>query len=101
MEDSKTLIQKILSTDPMDGIRLEGKLFRALRWERFLEKVLPIIQKKSKATVVNEEQGSITFFHQAFGKLIVYPKANRILIAPENKWISGAYNWMRKNIDST
>lgn len=73
-----------------------GKVIREERNERFLENYLPAL--KAKYEVYPRENGSYTIDETEFGVVDYFPKANKILIRKNNKWIDAGMKWMKKNL---
>lgn len=46
-----------------------------------------------------ERMERYTIFNTPFGDLDFYPKANKVLIRKDNKWIKPGLNWIMKNLN--
>ena len=45
-----------------------------------------------------EHSHRYTIYNTPFGDLDFYPKANKVLIRKDNKWIKPGLNWIYKNL---
>jgi hypothetical protein len=79
------------------SLGLHTKALREERMERFKEKYLPLLEKKAMIAI-NEGQGRVTINNGKFGVIDYYPKANKILIRKQNKWIKPGLQWLVKNL---
>jgi len=77
------------------SLGLHTKAIREERMERFMEKYLPLLEKKAMVTII-EEQGRIILNNGQFGVIDYYPKSNKVLIRSQNKWIKPGLSWIVK-----
>lgn len=79
-----------------------GQMKKAIRQER-VEKAQPWIENlKNNPEVISleylEDLGKYIINTDKFGIIDYFPKANKILIRRQNKWITRGLNWIRNNI---
>jgi len=79
-------------------IRLHGKALREERAETFEDKWLQLLLEKANVTY-DDKTGKYTMRHKRLGTIDFFPKANRILVRYENRWISGGLQWLIKNFE--
>jgi hypothetical protein len=92
------------TTDPFMRDTLKGKIVRAMKWEQFWDKVVPILLNHVHSSNVQHDakMGRIIFLTREHGKLVYFPKADRLLIAKDGIWHPGSgRKWLQKNVDST
>jgi hypothetical protein len=75
-----------------------NKIMREERMERFIEKYLPLLEKKAMVTIIDLKD-KIVINNGQFGVIDFYPKANKILIRSKNKWIKPGLQWLIKNFE--
>jgi hypothetical protein len=69
---------------------------RMKRKERFEDKYLNKIDQITKVT--KRDNGSYSFTYGIYGTIDYFPKANKLLIRKDNKWIKPGLRWLIKNI---
>jgi hypothetical protein len=75
-----------------------NKIMREERIERFEEEWLPLL--KEKATVhYSELLNRYWIENKKMGVIDFYPKANKILIRKENRWVKPGLQWLIKNFE--
>lgn len=94
---SEELLVKIESEDnDIKRFALYCKLIRENRSERFLEDYLPALMLRYSTT--HRDNGSYSIITQKYGTLDYFPKANKLLIRKENKWIKPGLKWILNNL---
>ena len=73
--------------------REEYKERRSRREQRFRSELLPLLSRYNP-----EDLGDKITLTDSRGKIDVFPKADRLLLRRNNKWISRASVWIRKNL---
>jgi len=77
---------------------LHTKAMREERLERFEDKWLLLL--KEKATVhYSELLNRYWIENKKFGTIDFYPKANKVLIRKQNKWVKPGLQWLIKNFE--
>ena len=76
-----------------------NKIMREEREERFVEKYLPLLHSKLGMSKLDPIQRGYLWDTEKFGRIIFYPKANRLLICKQNKWIKPGLQWLIKNFE--
>lgn len=80
-------------------INEEKKARRQKRMQKFSDDTVLELFKSQEVLAVDNSNGTYCIVEtKRFGKIHIYPKANRLLICKQNKWISGAMNWINKNL---
>lgn len=80
---------------------IRPKLLREIRYNEFLNKVLPILMNKYGSEIkYNEKMCNYTFVDKTVGKIIYFPKSDRINICAKNVWQYKGLNYLNENIDS-
>lgn len=74
-----------------------NKALREERTERFEENWLEKLSEKCDVTQ-RILQGCHTFTIEPYGTIDYYPKANKLLIRKDNKWIKPGLKWIVTNI---
>ena len=79
-----------------------GKMNQVMREQR-LERFEPWIKELQESTeVISLEefsaQGKFTINTDSFGIVDYFPKANKVLIRKNNKWIKPGFKWIRENL---
>lgn len=79
-----------------------GKMNQVMREQR-LERFEPWIKELQESTeVISLEefsaQGKFTINTDSFGIVDYFPKANKLLIRRQNKWIKPGFKWIRENL---
>ena len=79
-----------------------GKMNQVMREQR-LERFEPWIKELQESTeVISLEefsaQGKFTINTDSFGIMDYFPKANKLLIRRQNKWIKPGFKWIRENL---
>jgi hypothetical protein len=77
---------------------MANKVMREERIERFEEDWLPLL--KEKATVHYSELLTRYWIeNKKMGVIDFYPKANKILIRKQNRWVKPGLKWLIKNFE--
>lgn len=71
------------------------KSLREKRSEKFEEDWLPLLELRYPLT---ESSYKYTIDTQDFGKIDFFPKANKILIRKEDRWIKPGLKWIIENL---
>lgn len=79
-------------------INEEVKVRRQNRMQRFLDDMILRLHKSEEVLSVDMNDAYCVIESKKFGKVHIYPKANRVLICKQNKWISGVMNWINQNL---
>lgn len=95
MNTSKDLEQQAsLEENDIKAMALHIKALREKRSERFIEDWLPILQ--DKYSVIHKDH-KYTITTQKFGIVDYFPKANKLLIRQDNKWIKPGLKFIINN----
>lgn len=73
--------------------RAEYQERRSRREQKFRSELLPLLSRYKP-----EDLGDKITLTDQRGKIDVFPKADRLLLRRNNKWISRASVWIRKNL---
>lgn len=79
-------------------VRADAKRTRDKRAKRFSNEIILKLHKSEDVISVESTEFSHIIKSKKYGKIIVYPKANKILICRLNKWVKGAVSWLYENI---
>lgn len=74
------------------------KELRQNNYECFKTDVLPLISDSKEVENISEDCFSFAVKTRNHGVIDIYPKANKIHIRKQNKWIKPILPWLRKNI---
>lgn len=85
-----------LEYDDFKSFALHCKALREKRSERFIEDWLPILMKRYNIQL--RENTSYSINTQKYGIIDYYPKANKLLIRKDNKWIKPGLKWIINNL---
>ena len=77
-------------------MNLTTKQRRKLNEQNFKQYVLEGLQMVYK--IKQRRDFSYLIIDTKFGNLIVYPKADRVLITDKNKWIDNGAEWLCNNL---
>ncbi len=101
MKKSEEFREKAAQEDnDLKAMGLLNKSLREHRIEKFMESVLPLLEKAGFDVVESNHKYTIDTDTQEikYGVIDYFPKANKLLIRKENKWIKPGLNWMLKNL---
>lgn len=71
---------------------------RNILWKNFHKKTLQILALDEDVYEGPKGSGMYYFFSEKYGKIIIYPKGDRIHIPDSGSWIYGVDEWIDKNI---
>lgn len=77
-----------------------GEFVKQRRLERendFLDNLMPHMLKLGYE-VLSKNDSSYSFLDVKHGWIKFYPKADRLLLCKQNKWLYGGFSWIRKYI---
>lgn len=72
------------------------KALREKRSEKFIEDYLPLLEMRFP--LEQRTNGSYSISTQDFGVIDYFPKANKLLIRKDNKWIKPGLKWILNNL---
>ena len=78
-----------------------GELVKELRennFERFKAKTLPRLESSEEVENINENCFSFAVTTKSNGVIDIFPKANKLRIRRQNKWVKPIMPWLRKHI---
>jgi len=75
---------------------LYGKAQRERRCEKFVSEYFGPISRTNLIT--QTDVGKWTIYNAKFGTVDIFPKANKLLIRKENKWVKNIYPWINKHL---
>lgn len=79
-----------------------NKVMRQERVERFEPWLEELKQSTSIISIVSDNaQGKHTITTENYGVVDYFPKANKILIRKENKWVQQGLRWIRHHLITT
>lgn len=96
-KSEEILLQAASEDNDLKSLGLYNKALREKRLERFenyKEELLTLGHKIREF----EGQGKFMIENTKFGIIDYYPKANKVLIRKDNKWIYGGLRWIIKNL---
>lgn len=97
MKKSQRLeIEASNTENDLAALGIYTKALREKRSENFEEYWLDKLKKDYKCEEVSE--GKFTISDTKFGTLDFFPKANKVLIRKQNKWMKPGLKWMVNNI---
>lgn len=74
---------------------LRCKALREKRSEKFIEDWLPLFRERYN---IIENNNKYTIHTQDFGTIDYFPKANKLLLRAENKWVKPGLKWLIENL---
>lgn len=96
-KSDKLKLESQQEENDLKALGIGKKVLREERNERFEDKYLE--QIKSKYEVYGDaNSGKYTIDDTEFGVIDFFPKANKILIRKENKWMTGGLKWIKENL---
>ena len=99
MKKSEQLRKEAQSVEKdYDSLRLHAKAYREERKEEFEDKWLQQLLEKTNVSL-DVTGGKYTMNHKRLGTIDFFPKANRVLVRYENRWISRGLQWLIKNFE--
>lgn len=78
-----------------------GELVKELRenkYEHFKSKILPEITASEEVCNISEECFSFAVTTKNYGVIDIFPKANKLRIRRQNKWVKPILPWLHKYI---
>jgi hypothetical protein len=98
MKKSQELYKQANEEDnDLKALGLYTKSLREGRLENFKQSYLPLLLKKDYEVAEYNNKYTIDTYSE-FGVLDFFPKANKILIRKDNKWIKPGLQWIIKNL---
>lgn len=82
-------------------VKADAKANRDRRYKKFSDDIILKLHKSGDVISIETTEFSYIIESKKYGKLCVYPKANKILICKINKWVKGAVSWLYSNIINT
>jgi hypothetical protein len=91
---------KTLASKEDNDLKVMGLLNKALR-ERRNEKFEDywLLKISEKYLIETRNNGSHSIFTEKYDIVDYFPKANKLLIRKDNKWIKPGLQWILKNLD--
>lgn len=80
------------------SLKLHAKAYREERKEEFEDKWLQLLLEKVSVTL-DVTSGKYTMKHKRVGTIDFFPKANRVLVRYENRWINRGLQWLIKHFE--
>lgn len=74
------------------------KELRESKYENFVLKVLPALRENKEVDNITEGCCSFSVSTKTYGVIDIFPKANKIRIRRQNKWIKPIMPWLNKYI---
>lgn len=94
MKKSEELkLQSQQEDNDIKSFALTCKALREKRSEKFVEDWLPVLQDRFTIT---ENNNKYTIITQDYGTIDYFPKANKVLIRKDNKWVKPGLKWLIK-----
>jgi len=98
MKKSEQLRKKAAAEENnLKAIGAYTKVLREERLERFENYKDKLLHEGYNLTEY-EDQGKITIEPTNYGAIDYYPKANKILIRKQNKWLTAGLRWIKNNL---
>jgi hypothetical protein len=97
LEELKQLLTE--EDNDLKALGIHNQILREKRLEKFenyREKIF--VSPKVEFYSEHSDQGKVTLVTFEFGTIDYYPKANKVLIRKDNKWIKPGLNWLIKNL---
>lgn len=95
MNSTQLYKQSQIEENDFKSLALQVKALREKRSERFKEDWLPLLNTMYS---IEEQNFKYTIITQDFGTLDYFPKANKLLIRRDNKWIKPGLRWIINNL---
>jgi len=76
-----------------------NKIMREEREERFIERYYSSLEEKLGMAKVDPVQRGYLWDTEKFGRIIFFPKANKVLLCKQNKWVKPGLQWLIKNFE--
>jgi hypothetical protein len=89
---------RLISSQEDNDIKAFGLLTKALRESRSEKFVDGWLEPLSMRYDVKEDNHKYTITTQDYGVLDYFPKANKLLIRKENKWVKPGLKWIINNL---
>lgn len=95
MKKSEELKKKMQEED--NDLKAQG-LYNKMKREKRLENIEPYLEKlKAAGFLIEPYNGTKVVIHtHIFGIIDFFPKANKVLIRKDNKWVDNALLWICK-----
>lgn len=72
---------------------------REERYSKFVNTILPAIKSLGYEVVQRNDNGfEFIVSKKGFGWVIFYPKADRLLLCKQNKWLYNGFSWIYKHV---
>lgn len=71
---------------------------RNKNWDFFISNILPCLAYENDVFSGDRNSGMFYFESEKFGKIVIYPKADRIHIVEKNRWENGVLYYLNNNI---
>ena len=98
MSELDDLKNKLSSEDnDLKAIGIYTKILREERNLRF-DNFKDVLLKEGFNITEYPDKGKFTIEPTEFGIIDFYPKANKVLIRKQNKWIPAGYSWIQKTL---
>lgn len=95
MKKSEELTSQQEDND-IKSFALACRALKEKRSEKFIEDYLPVLNLRYP--IEKRDNGSYTISTQDYGIIDYFPKANKVLIREENKWIKPGLKWIFNNL---
>lgn len=94
----KRLEEDLTNTDnDFKALALHKQIIREKNSDR-AQKYIDALAKAGYPVTFFEDKGKVMIEETQFGIVDYYPKANKILIRKQSKWISAGAHWIIKNL---
>lgn len=72
---------------------------REERYSQFVNTILPAIKSLGYDVIQRNDFGfEFIVSKKGFGRVIFYPKGDKLLLCKQNRWLYGGFSWIRKHI---
>ena len=71
---------------------------RSQLWQRFHEITLQFLGWEQDVYVGEKGSGMYWFESEKYGKVVIYPKGDKIHIPDRREWVTGVEEWLKNNI---
>lgn len=71
---------------------------RTALWDKFHETTLQFLALEQDVYVGEKGSNMYWFESDEYGKVVIYPKGDKIHLPARSKWIDGVEEWLKQNV---
>ena len=77
------------------------KYHRALRYEKFEEEIIPKLMKQPQILYIKKSNNQSFEICTPILSIYYFPKANKVHLRAENKWVNNGLTWIKNFLKNT